>query len=409
MTTDQAAPRFSIADLPEIDVYSEEFRDRPWEVARRALPDSPNGLARSSRGIEGITYQACHTVFSDRRLKIGFDEMYRATGFDETSPVFQAAVTSINNLEGEHHKGLRSVLGQYFTREWVQSIRPLVNGIVRDLVADFRPGEPVDLSTRFLGKIPSRLFAELIGAPRGDAEFLEKTSDTLLSVFAMDQANHDAVEAAYAELAAYVGELIVRKQASPGNDVVSHLLAAEREGSVSRHDVIVNTTALLRASTDTTSGQMGLVIAELVERPDIWNRCAAEPAVIPAVVMEAIRRRTSAWSILRVIREDLDVLDTAVPAGTEFFGLAVAAHRDPEVYPQPEEFRMDRRRPAPTLNWGMGLHFCLGKPIAQVEIEEAVRVLTERWDKVEFAAPLETAGEPFTSRAARLELTHQAR
>jgi cytochrome P450 len=409
MSVEHASQHHAVTDLPEIDVFSDEFRSEPWTVARRALGDSPNGLARSARGVEAVTYKACQKLFGDRRLKIGFDEMYKATGFDETSPVFQSAVTSINNLEGDRHRNLRGVLSEYFNREWVAALRPIVNGIAQNLAEGFEAEGSADLATRFIGKIPSRLFAQLIGAPMSDAEFLEKTSDSLLSVFYMDQANHEVVESAYAELADYVNALILDKQKAPADDVVSFLLSAERDGSITRHDVIVNTTALLRASTDTTSGQMGLVLAELAGRPDVWERCHADATVIPAAVMEAVRWRTGAWSVLRVAREDLDVLDTAISAGTEIFGLAVAAHRDPDVYPEPNDFRIDRERPKPTLNWGSGLHYCLGKPIAQVEMEEAVRVLTGRWRQVEFAAPLETAGEPYTSRPVRLELAYRAR
>ncbi|MGW2288736.1 cytochrome P450 [Streptomyces phaeochromogenes] len=409
MSVQQTASAFSVEDLPEIDVFSAEFRSAPWEVARRALADSPNGLARSSRGIEAITYKACHTLFSDRRLKIGFDEMYAATGFDESSAVFQSAVTSINNLEGDHHKNLRTLLGNYFNREWVQALRPTVGAIIEDLVDGFEPGEPVDLVTRFSPKIPSRLFTRLIGVPLADAAFLERISDQLLSVVYMDPANNDAIESAYQELADYVNGLIKDKQKTPGDDVVSYLLAAERAGAVSRHDVVVNTTALLRASTDTTSGQLGLVLAELASRPDLWKLCHADPAVIPPAVMEAVRWRTGAWSILRIAREDLVVLDTAVPAGTEFFGLAAVVHRDPEAYPEPDVFQIDRRRPKPTLNWGTGIHYCLGKPIAQVEMEEAVRVLTRRWAAIDFATPFETSGEPYNSQPARMEMTFSVR
>lgn len=401
--------RVELDDLPELDVFSEAFRTAPWEVARQVLPDSPNGLARSSRGIETLTYQATHTMLSDRRLKIGFDEMYAATGFEESSPVFQSAVTSINNLEGEHHRAVRTTLSAYFDREWLRSIRPVVNRIVQELVDDFGAGEPVDVARRLVGKVPSRLFARIIGAPQSDAEFLERISDSLLSVFYMDEANHDAVEAAYAELAAYVEDLIAHRTSKPGDDVVSHLLAAERAGSISRHDVVVNTAALLRASTDTTSGQMGLVLAELAQRPDVWEACAQNPALVPAAVMEAVRWRTGAWSILRVCREDLEVLGTPVPPGTNLFGLAVVAHRDPDAYPEPDRFRLDRGRPVPTLNWGMGLHFCLGRPIAVLEMEEAVRVLTQRWRDVTLASPLVTSGEPFNCRPMSVELSNALR
>ncbi|MFJ9565081.1 cytochrome P450 [Streptomyces fuscichromogenes] len=409
MSVQQTASTFSVGELPEIDVFSAEFRSTPWEVARRALADSPNGLARSTRGIEAITYQACHTLFSDRRLKIGFDEMYAATGFDGSSAVFRSAVTSINNLEGDQHRNLRTVLGGYFNREWVQALRPTVNAIIEDLVHGFGPGEPVDLAAEFTPKIPSRLFTRLIGVPLADAEFLERMSDLLLTVVYMDPANNESIEAAYRELADYVNGLIEDKQRTPGDDVVSYLLAAERAGTISRHDVVVNTTALLRASTDTTSGQLGLVLAELANRPDLWKLCHADPAVIPAAVMEAVRWRTGAWSILRIAREELEVLDTVIPAGTELFGLAVTAHRDQDAYPEPELFRVDRKRPKPTLNWGMGLHYCLGKPIAQVEMEEAVRVLTRRWAEIDFATPFETRGEPFTSQPARMEMAFSVR
>lgn len=406
MTTITHEP-LSIQDLPWVDIDRDDFLNEPWTIVRGL--ETPNGMARSRRGVECFTYDACQKLFTNLALGTGFDEMYQATGFRD-GPVFESAVKSVGNLEGAAHLAIRSALARYFTPDFIERLRPVIRSIIEDLVDEFEPAGVADLATELLGRIPSTLFSRLVGAPREDARFLERMSDTLLAVFQMDATNHDSIDAAYVEMSAYVQSLAEQRSVVPGEDVVSHLLEAERKGTITRQDVLYNVTSLLRASTDTTAGQIGNVISTLVDHPGVWAALKADQSLIPGAVMEAVRWRPGAWSILRVAREPVRILGLQIEPDDQLFGLVVAAHRDPDVYDEPDAYLPDRTDSRPTLNWGVGRHFCIGRPIAVVEMEETVRVLTERWGSIHHTdGGPKTSGRPFADRPDSLPVQFQIR
>jgi cytochrome P450 len=384
-------------ELPEVDINSAKFISEPWSVHEIA---DARGVVRSDRGLEVYTYKGCQQLFTNKALAIGFDEMYRATGFPD-GPVFTSAVESINNLEGERHLALRKTFAQFFTPDRVASLRPVIRNIVESLARDAEQATTCDVMA-LAGRVPSTLFAHLVGAPASDAPFLQHCSEELLKVFLMDAGNHDGVERAYADLSEYVADIISERERAPGDDVVSHLLAAEGEGVIGREDVIYNTTALLRASTDTTMTQIGNTVALLVEHRDIWLGIGAGQVDVGRAVMESVRLRPGAWRILRVAREPGAVLGIEVSAGTCLFGLVPAAHRDPDVFTEPHRFDAEREAPKPTLNWGQGRHFCLGRPVAVIEMEEVVSVLASRWPRMEPVGAIQSTGRPDVDRITEL-------
>src|SRR4051812_7135447 len=120
----------TIADLPVVDITSDEFRYAPWLTDRRL--GGANGLAVSQRGVEVLSYEGAQTMLLDKRLSIGFDEIYAAAGFPD-GPIFTSATQSINNLEGAHHAALRGTLARWLTPAKVEELRPWVHELVVEL------------------------------------------------------------------------------------------------------------------------------------------------------------------------------------------------------------------------------------------------------------------------------------
>jgi cytochrome P450 len=159
--------------------------------------------------------------------------------------------------------------------------------------------------------------------------------------------------------------------------LISGLIAAEEAGDqLSDAELRVLVTALVFAGQDTTRNQLGCALATFLAHPDQWARLAEAPALAAQAVEEVMRVRPAVPSIWRVATEDFDFKGLRIPAGTYLSLFVASANTDPRVF-VPGEFDIGRERAA-QLTFGGGLHYCLGAPLARVEMAEALSILAAR-------------------------------
>ena len=134
---------------------------------------------------------------------------------------------------------------------------------------------------------------------------------------------------------------------------------------------------LLAASTDTTSGQITFTFAALANDANAFRRLRASEDLAKNAVLETARYSPGLWTAPRFAREGGEIGGHTVEPGTQVNAFFLAANRDPEVFEKPDELNIERKLPRPPLNWSSGRHFCPGKPLAVLEIEEAVRAAAD--------------------------------
>jgi cytochrome P450 len=276
---------------------------------------------------------------------------------------------------------LRGLVSKAFTPRRVESLRPLVRSMaearvaagLRDVIADL--AEP----------IPVAVIAELLGVPEADRRLLRPWSRAIVAMFELepDEAAPAAAAAASAEFRAYVLELAATRRRSPGEDLLSALL----DVGLDEDELVATCVLLLNAGHEATVNALGNgVLAVLTHRAQ-WDRLVVEPSLVPSAVEELLRFDTPLQLFRRTALGDAEVGGTRVRAGEQIALLLGSANRDAEAFPDADRLDVGRW-PNPHLGFGAGIHFCLGAPLARVELQEELGAL------VRLAPGLELDGEP---------------
>lgn len=398
-----------LEELPRVNVYEPAFLEDPHAMLAQIREESP--FAQSERGLELLSYAHCEQALRDPSFAVGFDEMMAATGITD-GPAHQTIVESINNTEGELHARLRKAIAPFLVPRRVNEIREMLSQAIEKRLSEFAEAGECDLVEAVSRWLPATAFCLMTGAPLEDRALIWRLSDHAQRFFEMQPLNRPAVEEGLAEVAAYMDALIEERRARPGEDVVSHLVSCERAGELSPEELRNLCMILLAASTDTTSGQLTYTFAAFAEDPASYRRLRESPDLIPNAVLEAARFRPSLWTAPRFAREGGRLNGIDLAPGTQINAFFLAANRDPEVYEEPNVLKVDRKLKRPPLNWSSGRHFCPGRPLAVMEMEEALRAVTRQWESFELVEPPETRGAPYivapTMAPVRFEPSREA-
>lgn len=355
---------------PQLDPGSIEFLADPHLVFDRLRPDSP--VATDPIGWSTLDYATSAEAFADRALTPGIDPLLETRGIE---PLWGEVGRTLTDSEGDDHRDLRRVVGPWFTPPRVEALRERVRALCDELVASAEPDEPFDVMARFADVVPARLFCWMVGAPESLAPRLAALSKTLLLVFTATDEMVEPVRAAKIEMAELTRELIEERRRSPGDDVVSMMLAAVADGALDEQTVYYLVEELLSASVDNTANTTGLAVWTLLQHPDVYRRVGSEPDLAATAAEECGRFEPAIRHTIKFALDDTSVGGVDLPAGSFVTIRIAAAHRDPAIYRDPHQLDIDREWLKPQLAFGLGRHYCLGAALGRMEIAEMVRAL----------------------------------
>ncbi|MBB2986226.1 cytochrome P450 [Terracoccus luteus] len=375
----------------------------PFELSDPAfLADPYPGLAsaRSEAPIvwhDGLgewvttTHRAASDVLRHRGLGRLFRE--RAAGHDDPWTVFDwLHADSILDSEPPKHTRLRRLVAGAFGRGHVERLRPrvveLAGGLADDAVAELDATGRVDLIARFAEPLPVLVICELLGAPTSDWKRLRDWSQAIVAMYEVGpspEAQQRAQVASH-EFASYVEQLAEQRRGEPGDDLLTSLVEA-RDGSdrLSPRELVATVVLLLNAGHEASVNGFGNGMASLLAAPDQLDAVVAgldDDAVVQRLVEEMLRHDAPLHLFERTATEDVALHGVTIRQGQKVAALLGAAARDPQVFDEPDAFRADRD-PNPHLAFGAGIHFCLGAPLARLELQESVRALLRRTGPVE--------------------------
>jgi cytochrome P450 len=382
----------AIASLPRLDVRSPSYAADPLDALREAQRRTTVATDRGALLVldENLTDQ----LVRDRRLEIHHEEMLLAVGITDPR-VTRFRREMMLDRNGKEHTRLRGAVAAFFSPLQVAGYRSTVRELIDALLRAAPSDSPIDLFGDVCASVPSQVFCRLIDVPLSEAPFVTRISDSILKIFLQDPAYCADIENAYGELFAYVSELIAERRQALGDDLLSSFIRLEIDGTINEqelHDLVVMT---LEASTDNTSHQMGMVLACVLDHPGTIDALRDDPGLIPTAVNEGIRLSPRVLALERVASEDLVIADVEVPAGTTVWLSALASHRSPRRYANPDAFDLRHEHNHPLLTFGGGAHRCLGAPLAQVEIEEMLRAIVEDWHQLRLVGPPRRFRNPF--------------
>ena len=380
-----------VHELPELDVLSPEYASDPKGVLERIRSTSP--MVRTQRGVEAIAYPQCQTVYRDSRLAVGQLELFKQGGIDGTrfSETFSK---NINNSEGQEHKRLRGVVAPSFTPRAVEHLRQETRRLIDTWLDDVADEDECAFMDVLADRLPSAVFCLLLGAPVEDAARVGRLSYSMTKMFLGDPRFREEILDAFEELEGYAGELLEWRRKVPADDVLGALVDAERRGEATPTDSVTMVLIILTASTDTTAGQLGHIVSALARNPEQWAKLRADPEPMPARVLEVARYAPGVWATARTAYEPLEFCGVEVEAGDQIWSNVIGGNFDPVAFDDPHRLDFEVKRKNPPLNWGLGVHFCLGRFLAALELEEVLRSLTQRWTAFELVVEPKLEGIP---------------
>ena len=270
---------------------------------------------------------------------------------------------SMISVDPPDHTRLRRLVNKAFTPRVIARLEPRIRDLVDEMLDAAAARGRLEVIEDLAFPLPVTVIAELLGIPAADRERFRAWSRAVLAPAA------DATAAREASLAfaGYINDLVVQRRAEPGEDLLSRLIVAEDEGEKLDHTELLGMVMLLLiAGHETTVNLIGNGLLALLEHPSAWSELVDDPTLAPGVVEEVLRYDGPVEvAPLRFAYEDVTVGGVTIPRGGLVALVLLSANRDPERFADPDTFDIHRRDQH--LAFGLGIHFCLGAPLARLE------------------------------------------
>lgn len=376
MTT-TICPTVYEAGLPSIAYDHLTDPDEAHRVIGHARRRGP--IVIGPHGPEILSYELVRAVLRDARFGPAVKSVMAAQGI-ASGPIWDRANQSILGLEGETHNRLRRLVSKAFTPRSAERLRTLIVDVMTELIDPLAAAGRCDVVTDIARRYPTPIICALLGVPRQDWQLFSAWADDIKKVFDWNVANDaPVIEAAWADLDAYLEEMLAQRRDNLTDDLISDLIRAEEDGDrLSRRELLTLASTLLIAGTDTTRNQLAAAVYFLAQHPDQWALLGGHPELAGTAVNELMRYCPIAFALVRLATEDVELGDVIIPAGSMVVVNIAAAHRDPSIYDDADRLDISRELSAPLLSFGSGAHYCLGAHLARLELVEGLRIITSR-------------------------------
>jgi cytochrome P450 len=335
-----------------------------------------------------LGYENVRTLLADHNLGRSHADPERAPRFTNAAVI--GAPREGAATERADHSRQRMVMNRSFSIRRMEALRPRVQAMVDELLDDLAgQSPPTDLHEAFAFPLPALVISELLGVPPEDRQAFRGWSQG-----AVDMSDVAAAQAAMDRLDDYIRGLIARKRVRRGEDVISDLVQArDDEGRLTEDEMVRIASALLFAGHETTVVQIGLGTLLLLTHPEQRELLQRDPGLAPRAVEEIMRFATTSVGLLpRWALADVEIAGVTIEEGELVLVGLPAANRDERVFDNPGRFDILRER-NPHVAFGYGPRFCLGAPLARVELQVVFGTLFRRLPTLELAVPLEHVRE----------------
>jgi unspecific monooxygenase len=362
-----------------LDLGAAEFRADPYpwlaEERRRAPVAWHDGLGMYLT----FDHRSASAVQRNRHLGRIWRDREPA---DELAPFNLLHRNQMMENEPPEHTRLRRPVAAAFNRGHVERLRPRVRELAHQLLDEVHPAG-FDVVEAYAEPLPVLVIAELLGVPSSFAPQLRAWSQAIVRMYEVDPTPEvvAAAVAASSDFAGLVRELVEQRRRVPADDLVTDLAGTE----LSDDEVVASVVLLLNAGHEASVNVFGNGLVAMLQR-------GLRPGADPATTVEEMLRFDSALQLFeRTATAPVQVGDVVVEAGQRIAALLGAANRDPAVFEAPDTVDVDRD-PNPHLAFGVGVHFCLGAPLARMELAESLTALFDRFPALGLAGQPQQRG-----------------
>jgi cytochrome P450 len=340
-------------------------------------------------------YDAMNEVFRDRRF--GREILHVATreelGLPEPAehvrPFYAVDDLSMLAREPPAHTRLRGLVNRAFVSRRIERLRPRVAALADELIDRIEGEGTADLITAFAEPIPVIVIAELLGVPPSAAPDLLDWSHRMVAMYTprRDRAVEDAAVAATGVFVAFLRDIVAERRQAPRDDLVSYLIAAEAAGDrLSEDELIAACIQLLNAGHEATVHAIGNAVKAILESGESPAALFSSDESTVGVVEEALRFDPPLHFFDRYALQPVEIAGVHLKKGEKIGLLLAAANRDPSRWHEPDRFD-PTRPPLAHVGFGAGIHFCIGAPLARLEMQIALPTLFRRLPQLRIAAP----------------------
>jgi cytochrome P450 len=291
-------------------------------------------------------------------------------------------VPTIQTIDPPAHQLHRSLFSKAFASRRVAQLEPDIRRIANELVDGFVGDRRVDLVSQFAVPFPLTVIADWLGLPRAELPMLKRWSDAAAAPLGGMIDREEEIECARSELEAqhYFAAKLEERRREPHDDILTSLCNArlEETPSLSNAQIYYLLIQLLVAGNESVRNLISSAMLLLLKHPQQMAAVRAEPALIPNFIEESLRLESPIKAFFRVAKSATELGSTKIPAGSRLAVLFASANRDESRFPDPDRFDIYRKNAGEHLAFGLGIHYCLGAPLARAEARIAFEVLLGR-------------------------------
>lgn len=344
-------------------------------------------------------YADVKAVWRDLSGVVNREEMYRKK-FGE-GPLFEHHTLSMLFRDPPDHDRLRDIVNPFFTPQGISGLTDTIREIVVQLLDEIEEKKEIDFVRDFASLIPIKLICDLLGVPREEGPKIRDYGAKVLLPLnpavseEVIQTGHEGTRDFIDFLTPYVKDWQSRPMEDKPSNIISGMVAAQKRGDqISDSELIHMCILVLNGGHETTTNLLGLSTLALLKHPEESDRLVKDSSLIGLGVEECLRYATPLQLQGRRTTRQIEIPSGVIPADTEVIIAQASANRDERVFPDPNRFILDRR-PNPHLSFGAGIHVCLGRPLARLEVAITLPLLLKRFPDMELI------GKPEFNRNAR--------
>ena len=297
---------------------------------------------------------------------------------------------SILDSEPPKHTRLRSLVAKAFNRNKIEGMRPAVERITQQLLdaidEKVKSGETFDLIADYAEPLPVKIIADLLGFPESEEHLLRPWSQSIVKMYEVNPSEQYQMEAkkAAAEFAEYVRSLAEHRKKNPGQDLITDLAMVEENGEkLNSHELVATCVLLLNAGHEASVNAFGNGMVAALERPDQAELLRRNSRAITDTALEEFMRFDAPLHLFeRTATVDTELGGVKIEKGQKIAALIGSANRDSAVFERADEMDLTRD-PNPHIGFGAGIHFCLGAPLARLEMSVSLPALWEKYPNMQ--------------------------
>jgi pimeloyl-[acyl-carrier protein] synthase len=380
----------SSASMTGLDerLVSDEFLDDPYPLLRQLRHEEPVFWSESIGGWILTRYDDIVPTFRDVAHFSNYGRFAKVVEYlpAERRKKFEPFEThyrqkSMLQSDPPDHTRLRALIVKVFNANSIEEMRPKIKKIVNDVIDAVEPRRQMDVIRDLAFPLPFSVLGKIMGLPNTDQDNVKLWADEILLFQGVNRPPEAILERSQAALLAmrsYLTDLVNEKRRKPGEDLISELVKVEAEGiRLTEQELVYTCITMLGAGHETTTSLIGNGLFTLLSHPEEWRKLRENPSLLNSAIEEMLRYESPVARQPRVIKEAIELGGKKMLGGQVAFQMLNAANRDPDYFPDPDKFDIERQNNK-HVAFGMGIHFCVGAGLARTEGQEVFKAIMER-------------------------------